>query len=86
MIQRDVLPNAQKLTGENYQTWKSQCKFLLMKEGSWKYVDFAGTNNPTAGEADGIVQGRVKALYSINMSCCEDVFNTLADFTDPRAA
>jgi hypothetical protein len=85
MTQGDILPDAQKLTGANYQTWKSRCK-LLMKEGTWKYVDPAGTNTPIAGEADDIVQARVKALYSINMSCHEAIFNTLAEFTDPRAA
>ena len=86
MTQGDMLPDAQKLTGDNYQTWKSRCKLLLMKEGTWKYVDPAGTNAPVAGEADDILQARVKALYSINMSCHEAIFNTLGEITDPRAA
>jgi hypothetical protein len=54
MTQGDILPDAQKLTGENYQTWKLRCKLSLMKEGTWKCVDPASTNNLVAGEADDI--------------------------------
>jgi hypothetical protein len=57
-----------------------------MKEGTWKYVDPASTNNLVAGEVDDIVQEHVKALYSINMPCREDILNTLTDFTDPYVA
>ena len=85
MTQGDMLPDAQKLIGDNYQTWKSRCK-LLIKEGTWKYVDLAGTNTPIVGEDDDIVQAQVEALYSINMSYHEAIFNTLAEFTNPRAA
>jgi hypothetical protein len=86
MTQGDILPEAQKLTGDNYQTWKSRCKLLLMKENTWQYVDPTGTNPPVAGEADDIKQARIKALYSINMSCREDIFNSLSEVSYPRVA
>jgi hypothetical protein len=69
MTQGDILPDAQKLTGDNYQTWNSHCKLLLRKENTGQNVDLVGTNLPVAGEANVVKQARVKALFSINMSC-----------------
>jgi hypothetical protein len=57
-----------------------------MKKNTWKYMDPSGNNRSVVGEPEDVVQCRAKALYSINMSCCEDIFNELVEITDPRAA
>ena len=56
-----------------------------MKENTWKYMDPANNNQPIPGESKDIAQRRAKALFSITMSCREDIFNTLAHIIDPRA-
>jgi hypothetical protein len=35
----DSLLEMFKLDGTNYQTWKVRMKLLLMKEGTWQYVN-----------------------------------------------
>ena len=85
MTSSETLLDSQKLMGDNYQTWKVWCKLLLMKENTWKYTDPASNNQPILGEPKDIAQRRAKALFSITMSCREDIFNTLVDIIDPRA-
>ena len=86
MTSSENLPDSQKLMGDNYQTWKVRCKLLLMKENTWKYTDPASNNRPVQGEPKDVAQRRARALFSITMLCREDIFNTLADVTDPRIA
>lgn len=83
---RRCLFEAQKLTSDNYPIWKSWCKFFPMKANTRPNVELSRTNTLVLGEVDEIKQGHVKALYSINMSCSEDIFNPLLELTAPRVS
>ena len=82
----DSLPEGFKLDGTNYQTWKVRMKLLLMKEGTWQYVNPQGGNPPVAGEPPAITAERIKSLHSLFMSVKENVFSNIQECTDPIVA
>ena len=82
----DSLPEGFKLDGTNYQTWKVRMKLLLMKEGTWQYVNPQGGNPPVAGEPPAITAKRIKSLHSLFMSVKENVFSNIQECTDPIIA
>jgi hypothetical protein len=82
----DSLPEMFKLDGTNYQTWKVRMKLLLMKEGTWQYVNPQGGNPPVIGEPPAVVAERVKGLHSLFMSVKENVFSNISECTDPIIA
>lgn len=87
MATGDSLPEAFKLEGvSNYQTWKMRMKLLLLKENTWQYVEPTGSNIPRPGEGADIAAGRVRALYSICMSCREGPFSKISACVEPRNA
>jgi hypothetical protein len=61
-------------------------KLLLMKEGTWQYVNPQGGNPPVAGEPPAVVAERVKGLHSLFMSVKENVFSNISECTDPIVA
>ena len=40
------------LNGQNYATWKVQCKMALIKDGLWNIIDITGTEGEPEGEND----------------------------------
>ena len=48
-------------------------KLLLMKKGTWKYINPQGGNPPVGGEPPAIIAERVKGLHSLFMSIKECV-------------
>ena len=73
------LPEGFKSDGTNYQTWKVQMKLLLMKEGTWQYV------NPQGGPL-AVTRERVKGLHSLFMSIKESMFSNIQECTNPIVA
>ena len=87
MATGDSLPEAFKLEGlSNYQTWKMRMKLLLLKENTWQYTDPTSGNIPRPGEGADVAASRVRALYSICMSCREGPFSKISSCVEPRAA
>ena len=75
------------LTGQNYATWKVQCRMMLMKHGVWKIVE--GTEvapRPTGDNQTAIAKfsdRRDKALSTIVLAVDPALLYLLGDPQDP---
>ena len=72
------------LTGENYPTWKVQCRMALMRDGLWGIV--SGTETAPAGGADQVSKfaaRRDRALATIVLAVHPSLLYLVGDPNDP---
>ena len=71
------------LKGDNYATWKVQCRMALIKEGYWSIVSKTETA-PTNGEArQKFMTRRGKALALIGLTLDPLLLYLIGDKDDP---
>ena len=71
------------LKGDNYATWKVQCRMALIKEGYWSIVNKTETAPTAADAAQKFTTRRGKALALIGLTIDPSSLYLIGDEDDP---